>query len=393
MNTGRVYIGAVNKLYELHPDLILKTTVTTGPKEDSPDCPSRAPCPAPRQLTPSYNKALAILQKTSKLIECDSLYQGRCRLRNLYNIVQAGNNSGSIVANDRTSSTVVFVAPGPPDPSRNDVLYVGSTYTGLGGFRDEVPAVASRSLQPGNLFHVAKKTINSETQILVDRSKRKSYKIEYVSGFSAGNFSYFVTRQAKLEGGPSPYISKLVRLCQGDQHYYSYTEVPLSCRKNGVDYNLVQDSYLAKPGYDLAQSLGVTVEDYVLFAVFSQGDQHTITARTPTRNSGLCVFSIAMIDRIFLDNINLCNRGEVLTGMEYFKPSKKCLATRFSSGAGSEIFCGNEVNYPLGGQIPVEATPVFTTDTRLTSVVATTTHSYTVVFMGTVDGNLKKVCS
>lgn len=54
--------------------------------------------------------------------------------------------------------------------------------------------------------------------------------------------------------------------------------------------------------------------------------------------------------------------------------------------------CGSEVNYPLGGNLPITQKPAYVTrGARLVSVVSTTTHMYTVVFMGTDDGNLKKV--
>lgn len=42
--------------------------------------------------------------------------------------------------------------------------------------------------------------------------------------------------------------------------------------------------------------------------------------------------------------------------------------------------------------MPVEAAPVLTYDgVLLTSVAATSTHDYTVVFLGTSNGHLKKV--
>ena len=45
-NTGRVYIGAVNKMYQLSPDLELTKSATTGPKEDSPLCSVLPDCPS-----------------------------------------------------------------------------------------------------------------------------------------------------------------------------------------------------------------------------------------------------------------------------------------------------------------------------------------------------------
>jgi plexin A len=54
-------------------------------------------------------------------------------------------------------------------------------------------------------------------------------------------------------------------------------------------------------------------------------------------------------------------------------------------------FCGMDVNTPLGGSMPIEAAPVLSYNNELlTSVAATSTHDYTVVFLGTVNGHLKK---
>ncbi|KAI4503228.1 hypothetical protein M0802_001450 [Mischocyttarus mexicanus] len=56
-----------------------------------------------------------------------------------------------------------------------------------------------------------------------------------------------------------------------------------------------------------------------------------------------------------------------------------------------EDFCGLDVNTPLGGEDPIAAFPVLTFDTLLTAVAATSTGDYTVVFLGTHKGHLKKV--
>lgn len=57
----------------------------------------------------------------------------------------------------------------------------------------------------------------------------------------------------------------------------------------------------------------------------------------------------------------------------------------------AEDFCGLDVNTPLGGQEPMVAMPVLTFNTLLTAVAATSTGDYTVVFIGTQKGHLKKV--
>lgn len=56
-----------------------------------------------------------------------------------------------------------------------------------------------------------------------------------------------------------------------------------------------------------------------------------------------------------------------------------------------EDFCGLDVNTPLGGEQPVSAVPVLLFSTRLSAVAATSTGDFTVVFVGTSSGHLKKV--
>ena len=75
--SGRVYIGAVNKLYQLSHDLELTANAITGPKEDSPLCSVLPDCPSnvEKKLTNNVNKALVIDYAESRIIECGSLFQ------------------------------------------------------------------------------------------------------------------------------------------------------------------------------------------------------------------------------------------------------------------------------------------------------------------------------
>ena len=74
---GHVYIGAVNKLYQLSHDLGLTANAITGPKEDSPLCSVLPDCPAnvEKKLTNNVNKVLVIDYAESRIIECGSLFQ------------------------------------------------------------------------------------------------------------------------------------------------------------------------------------------------------------------------------------------------------------------------------------------------------------------------------
>ncbi|VDM16360.1 unnamed protein product, partial [Wuchereria bancrofti] len=236
-STGRLYVGGVNSLYDLnHPDLSVKVHTSTGPEEDSVECPNKASCLSSnvrRKTENSYTKGLAVYERSSKLIECTSLFQGRCRWRNLYNIDQKDvikESQQHVVANDENSSTVIFVGTfTSQDNIQSDVLYVASTFVQNGGpFRDDVPAVASLSLDQNRLFDISAQGVGTGTEIKLERKFRGTYKIEYVGGFQSGKFAYFVTRQPKGDTtqGSWPYISKMVRVCTSDAHFWSYTEVP-----------------------------------------------------------------------------------------------------------------------------------------------------------------------
>ena len=209
-NTGRVYIGAVNKLYQLSPDLQLNVAAVTGPKQDSPMCSVFPDCPpsTEKKLTYNVNKALLIDYTESRLISCGSLFQGICSVRSLRNISNVEEKVREpVVANNATASTVAFIAPGPPNPPVTKVMYVGVTYTLNGPFRSEVPAVSSRSLDSNTLFEIAETQVTTGTRMHVNSLARERYPINYMYGFSSEGFSYFLTTQKK-QTGPYPYLSK-----------------------------------------------------------------------------------------------------------------------------------------------------------------------------------------
>lgn len=329
-NTGRVFIGAVNKLYQLSPDLDLVMSEATGPMEDSSEC-SIVNCPPSivRKITDNVNKALVVDYTTSRLIVCGSLFQGTCSVRNLHNISDVLQNvREAVVANNRTASTVAFIAPGPPSPPVTQVMYVGVTYTGNSPYRSEVPAVSSRSLNPNKLFLIAETAVTTGTRMFVNSLARERYHINYVYGFSSEGFSYFLTTQMK-HSQPSPFISKLVRVCHDDQNYYSYTEIPIECvSETGKQFNLVQAAYVGKPGSDLAQVLGVTAQDDVLFATFAETDlSEGETSSKPAPSSALCVYTLKSIRRKFMQNIRTCFEGKANRGLDFISPSHTCVPT------------------------------------------------------------------
>jgi len=164
--------------------------------------------------------------------------------------------------------------------------------------------------------------------MFVNSLARERYPINYVYGFSSEGFSYFLTTQMR-HTIPSQFISKLVRVCHDDENYYSYTEIPIDCISEGAKrYNLVQAAYVGKPGSDLAADLGITAQDDVLFAVFSESDlSEGEVSSKPSSYSALCVYSLKAIRRKFLQNVKTCFGGIGSRGLDFISPSHACVLT------------------------------------------------------------------
>ena len=89
-------------------------------------------------------------------------------------------------------------------------------------------------------LQIAQTAVTTGTRMFVNSLARERYPINYIYGFASEGFSYFLTSQMR-QTSPSPYHSKLVRVCHDDSDYYSYTEIPIQCVGNdGTDYSLVQ---------------------------------------------------------------------------------------------------------------------------------------------------------
>lgn len=92
----------------------------------------------------------------------------------------------------------------------------------------------------------------------------------------------------------SKYISKIVRLCQGDPDFYSYVELPLVCATDSDnDYYLVQSAHLATLSLE-----GNGIKE-VLVASFSKSE--TEVSDIPSSESAVCIYPIEDINHAFYE--------------------------------------------------------------------------------------------
>ncbi|XP_066158609.1 plexin-B [Euwallacea fornicatus] len=392
--TRRIYVAGVNVLLQLDSNLNLEHIVITGPRNDSPLCHATGCTPdISVSLMDNYNKVLLVEPESRTLIMCGSLRQGACSKYRLSNIsAEANFIPKSVAANDANASTYAFIGPKSYNPSwgRSNILYVGTTFTNQGEYRHDVPAIASRDLER---MEYAEDSFTKQSMVQIDVKYRDHFIIQYVYGFNASDYAYFiiVQKQSHLPGQEEQgYVSRLARTCINDPNYDSYTEVTLQCLNGDQKYNLIQDAKITLAGEELANAMDVEVNSPVLIAVFRPAKGIT---NEPQNHSALCIFSMRDIENKFIENIHMCFNGSVkYRNMGYVSGpvlDGKCPA----SGSAGNIpnFCG-DVGLKISGSSPISTNAALLfPNISLSSVVTAATGRHVMAFLGTTDGYIKKV--
>ncbi|XP_075882719.1 plexin-A1-like isoform X2 [Nelusetta ayraudi] len=401
--TGEVYLGAVNWIYKLSSNLTKLRSHVTGPVTDNPRCyppPGVQSCPHELVQTSNINKLLLLDASHNRLIACGSTSQGICQFLRLDDLFKLGEPHHrkehylSSVAEACTMSGVVI----PPDLfGGGGKLFVG---TPIDGKSEYFPTLSSRKLMSNEenadmfSFVYQDEFVSSQLKIPSDTlSKFPAFDIYYIYGFNSEQFVYYLTLQLDTQltspdaSSEQFFTSKIVRLCVDDPKFYSYVEFPIGCTKDGVEYRLVQDAYLARPGVRLARSLGIQEHEEVLFTVFAQGQKNRAK---PPKESALCLFTMRRIKEKIKERIQSCYRGEGKLSLPWLL--NKELACINSPLQIDDNFCGQDFNQPLGGTSAIEGIPLYVDkDDGMTSVAAYNYRGHTVAFAGTRGGRMKKI--
>uniref|UniRef100_A0A4W4HRZ5 Plexin-A1 n=1 Tax=Electrophorus electricus TaxID=8005 RepID=A0A4W4HRZ5_ELEEL len=398
--TGEVYVGAVNWIYKLSSNLTRLRSHMTGPVVDNEKCyppPSVQSCPHDLAQTDNVNKLLLVDYGQNRLIACGSASQGICQFLRLDDLFKLGEPHHrkehylSSVAEAGTMSGVIV-----SDGERGK-LFVG---TPIDGKSEYFPTLSSRKLttneEDADMFSFVYQDefVSSQLKIPSDTlSKFPAFDIYYVYGFGSEQFVYYLTLQLDTQltspdaSGEQFFTSKIVRLCVDDPKFYSYVEFPIGCSRDGVEYRLIQDAYLSKPGRQLAGALGVSESEDILFTVFAQGQKNRAK---PPKETALCLFTLRRVKEKIKERIQSCYRGEGKLSLPWLL--NKELACINSPLQIDDNFCGQDFNQPLGGTSTIEGIPLFIDkDDGMTSVAAYDYHGNTVVFTGTRTGRLKKI--
>nr|XP_029477933.1 plexin-A1-like isoform X2 [Oncorhynchus nerka] len=404
--TGEVYLGAVNWIFKLSSNLTKLRNHVTGPVVDNEKCyppPGVQSCPHELAQTSNVNKLLLLDYGQNRLIACGSTSQGICQFLRLDDLFKLGEPHHrkehylSSVAEAGTMSGVVIGGDAAGGGGGAGKLFVG---TPIDGKSEYFPTLSSRKLMANEenadmfSFVYQDEFVSSQLKIPSDTlSKFPAFDIYYIYGFSSEQFVYYLTLQLDTQltspdaSGEQFFTSKIVRLCVDDPKFYSYVEFPIGCTKDGVEYRLVQDAYLSRPGTKLARSLGISEQDEVLFTVFAQGQKNRAK---PPKESALCLFTLRRIKEKIKERIQSCYRGEGKLSLPWLL--NKELACINSPLQIDDNFCGQDFNQPLGGTSTIEGLPLFVDkDDGMTSVAAYEYHGHTVAFTGTRSGRIKKI--
>ncbi|XP_010131537.1 PREDICTED: plexin-A1-like, partial [Buceros rhinoceros silvestris] len=398
--TGEVYVGAVNRIYKLSNNLTLLRTHVTGPVEDNEKCyppPSVQSCPHGLVTTNNVNKLLLVDYSGNRLIACGSASQGICQFLRLDDLFKLGEPHhrkehylSSVNESGTMSGVIIEVLNG------QNKLFIG---TPIDGKSEYFPTLSSRKLMANEEnaemfgFVYQDEFVSSQLKIPSDTlSKFPTFDIYYIYSFSSEQFVYYLTLQLDTQltspdsTGEQFFTSKIVRLCVDDPKFYSYVEFPIGCVQDGIEYRLIQDAYLTKPGKALAKYLGISEHEDILFTIFSQGQKNRVK---PPKESVLCLFTLKKIKDKIKERIQSCYRGEGKLSLPWLL--NKELGCINSPLQIDDNFCGQDFNQPLGGTVTIEGTPLFVDkEDGMTSVAAYDYRGQTVVFAGTRSGKIKK---
>ncbi|XP_005522110.1 PREDICTED: plexin-B1 isoform X2 [Pseudopodoces humilis] len=400
LESGTIYLGATNFLFQLTSDLLLENMVQTGPVLDSKDClppVSKLECPQAHH-TDNHNKLLLVNTVQKELIVCGSIHQGICEKRSLASIdhvlfrPESPGDTQYVAANDPNITTVGLIAY-----SKDEVplLFVGRGYTsrGVGG---GIPPITTRNLRAhgGDVQATDSHSIFSyEETAKLAVGRLSEYNHHFIKSFTYRSSVYFLFYRRDLKSQSREYKTYISRICLDDSHYYSYVELPLLCQSKANTYSLLQAAYVTWPGKELAQGQ-LDTEGEVLFAAFSAWQA---SSGKLSEESALCVYAMEEVDRLTNWTRDVCymrdGKSEEGTEVAYIEYDVSSNCVQLPADTLYAYPCGSDhTPSPMASRVPLEAAPLLEkTEARLTAVAVNVEDGHTIAFLGDSRGRLHKV--
>jgi len=248
---GILYVGGRDFLYSFDEELKKKQTVDTCTKS----CKS------------NYNQVLLLNKTTQEMIVCGTGNDGFCDRRSLMDL---SNVTYTPSKENRDWNTMV-VSTDVERPALammwDDNLFLMAVTYGaniLHNINTDKHEYNALTLRHNSfVFNDVGNTGGSKLLIKIKTtvSSLSNYVVYYKDVFRDDIYTYLLTNQKKYVGNDT-YVSKIVQLCNYDPTFKTYVDMELTCVKDGVTYNLVQDSTVGK----------INGEDH-LIASFAKGNE------------------------------------------------------------------------------------------------------------------------
>ncbi|XP_019934621.2 plexin-B2b [Paralichthys olivaceus] len=394
--TGRIYLGAVNTIFQLRPSLHLEARAETGPKEDARTCTPPASACQDTKLMPNLNKLLLVHPSNSSLIVCGSRYRGICSLLNLTNVEQQLYYSDSkgertyVASIEDNVNVVGIMSFYTKDAHSFNVFLVGKGYGSL----DSTKLISTRILQDYREWVIFESIV--EASAVQTTPFVPKYLHDFRHAFKEDGFVYFLFSRT-LDGTDNKNLTFVSRLCEDDPHYYSHTELQLNCGSDNR-YNKVQAAYVASPGKELARVMTEsgtygTVHSWnkVLFMVASVDDDDN--------DSALCMYPLNSINERLVDIIRACysDSGKIsgfpAVDIPYSSKTDEFCSSTIAKEQLKDFKCGADfLPSPLASKpkFALKVNAVLTKSSLLTAVAVVVENDHTVAFLGNNQGEVFK---
>ena len=314
--SGALFLGAQNRIYRLSLDLNKQQHVKVGPQRDHPNCVNPNLCDQELTVKDFKVKLLLIHPSKEELLVCGNLHQGSCiklPASNLTNVTWIYKPVVGMAMDDTFSSTAALLS--------KETLFIGnSAHTqGSSSTGSQIaPFLATR-----NYLTLDLQTQTNSSSSQLNLLPGLNFKSIHRYAFSYRQMTYFlVTEESDKQSGE--FATFIGRTCQDDPAYHSYVEAPLHCDADGIQFNMVESAYVKTPGKNLADKLGISVYQELLYVIFTRslsgGPQRG-------RDSGLCVYKLGELHEKLTHTIQRCYRGVGTTGPFHLTTPRNCLFT------------------------------------------------------------------
>ena len=280
IHEDKLYIGGANKIYVLDKDLNQLQTANTC-KSEVDEC------------SENINKIL-LVHRTERfhiLVSCGTGNSGVCEARNISHIESVLYSTNLNVSTNKNRPAVGLIT------AKGEFIIALTFGDGISFSENrEFGSTYEHAISRWELYrfeYYSRSTLN----LKILKVALHEYLIYYKVCFQHNGMTYFATNQ-KSEVGSHTYVSKLVKICQNDTDFQSYTDIVINCNRHNITYNLIQDAIIV----DSKQYPGK-----VFIGVFTRGEN----PEQPSGDRVICVTELRKINEAFikarLDYFSNCN--------------------------------------------------------------------------------------